>query len=346
MEMRRLGRTDVNVSVCCLGTMTWGEQNSEIEGHAQMDLALDRGVNFIDTAELYPIPPKPRTQGATEEIIGTWLASRKQRDRIVLATKMVGRTRMDWFRRDKLSPRITAPQIDEAVEKSLDRLQTDYIDLYQLHWPDRALDAFGHFAYRDYDDDYVAFEDQLDALTRHVEAGNIRHLGVSNESAWGVMQFLRVAEARGWPRLVSIQNAYSLVNRTFEQDLAEIAMREGVGLLAYSPLAQGYLTGKYRGGALPPGSRKQLFERLSRYESDAGLEAIDAYLDLAAERGIAPEKLAIRFVSSRPFVTSAIIGATTLEQLETDLDTFDLPWTEDLSKAVDDLLRRHPSPCP
>ncbi len=346
MEMRPLGRTGVDVSVCCLGTMTWGEQNTEAEGHAQMDLAVERGVNFFDTAELYPIPPTAETQGRTEEIIGSWFAKSKKRDEVVLATKMVGRSAMNWFRDDRRRPRISGPQIDEAVAKSLRRLKTDRIDLFQLHWPDRRTQAFGFHAYRDYDDDFIAFEDQLEGLARRVEAGDLRFIGVSNETPWGVTQFLKLADERGWPRLASVQNAYSLVNRTFETSLAEIAMREDVGLLAYSPLAQGYLTGKYRGGALPAGSRKQLFQRLNRYEGPGASAAVDACVDLAAALNLDPAHLAIAFAASRPFTTSVIIGATTQEQLATDLAAFDVAWAPDYDEAVEALHTVHRSPCP
>lgn len=357
MQMRTLGRTDVQVSSVCLGTMTWGEQNTEAEGHAQMDLALDRGINFFDTAEMYAVPPRPETQGNTERIIGTWFKARGNRSRVVLATKIAGRSPMIWTRQGGVSnndgpldggiTRQTRQQIDYAVMASLKRLQTDYIDLYQLHWPDRGFAGFGFQSYRDYPADFEKFEDILAALDTHVKAGRIRHIGVSNESPWGVMRFVAEAEKRGLPRIVSIQNAYSLVNRSFETGgLAEIALREQVGLLAYSPLAQGYLTGKYRNGAMPEGSRKKLFQRLQRYEGPAAEPAINAYIDLAAEIGMKPEHLALAFCQAQPWVTSTIIGATTMAQLETDLAAFDLPWTDALQQRVDDVQRRHPNPCP
>jgi len=352
MEYRPLGRTDLKVSACCLGTMTYGKQNTEAEGHAQMDLAFARGVNFLDTAELYAIPPEPETQGATERIIGSWMKARRNRDRVVLATKIVGRSPMSWHREGKADllddglTRHTQKQIDYAVEQSLRRLQTDYIDLYQLHWPDRALAAFGFQAYEDYPQDFEALEAILERLARHVEKGSIRHIGVSNESAWGVMRFIATAEAKGLPRLVSIQNAYNLVNRTFEHGLAEIALREQVGLLSYSPLGQGYLSGKYRRGALPAGSRKALFNRLSRYEGEGGVEAIDAFCDLAAELGWSPAHLALKFCDTRPFMTSTIIGATTMAQLETDLAAFALTWSGEIEQRVNGLHARFRSPCP
>lgn len=278
IECRKLGRTDLKVSSCCLGTMTWGQQNTEAEGHAQMDYAMDRGVTFWDTAELYAIPPKPETQGATEEIIGTWFQKTGRRSEVILASKVVGRSPMTWHRESEVEwTRQTKDQIDEAVFASLKRLQTDYIDLYQLHWPDRPAALFGARMNAEmYEVPYEPFEDILDHLNAHIKAGRIRHIGVSNETPFGVMRFSAESEARGLPRMVSIQNAYNLVNRTFEEGLEEVCMREDVSLLAYSPLGQGYLTGKYRGGALPQGSRKQLFERLQRYESAEGLAAIRA----------------------------------------------------------------------
>ena len=346
MEFRPLGRTGLKVSACCLGTMTWGEQNTEAEGHAQMDEAVARGVNFFDTAELYAIPPKPETQGSTERIIGSWFAKTGKRREIILATKIVGRTAMDWFRDNKAPARQTRAQIDFAVERSLRNLQTDYIDLYQLHWPDRPIPVFGGHVYKDYPEDFEPFEAILEALDGHIRKGNIRFIGVSNESSWGVMRFLAESEANGLPRMASIQNAYNLVNRTFEIGLAEIAMREHVGLLAYSPLAQGYLSGKYRHGALPKGSRKAMFNRLGRYEAGSGVRMIDAYCDLAAQFGLRPETLALKFCDTRAFMTATIIGATTLEQLRIDIDAFDAPWTEDMEKAVTALHESCPNPCP
>ncbi len=265
---------------------------------------------------------------------------------MILASKIAGRSEMGWTREAGGVTRHTRAQIDEAVEKSLRRLQTDYIDLYQLHWPDRAIRVFGGMTYADYDQDFEPFETILESLQRHVEKGNLRHIGVSNESAWGVMRFVEEAERRGLPRIASIQNAYSLVNRTFEYGLAEVAMREQVGLLPYSPLAQGYLTGKYRDGALPKGTRKQLYNRLARYEGPGAEAAINSYLDLAREHGVAPEALALKFCDTRPFVTSTIIGASSLEQLKADIDAFDLPWTETLETAVNALHQRQPNPCP
>jgi aryl-alcohol dehydrogenase-like predicted oxidoreductase len=326
--------------------MTWGEQNTEAEGHEQMDYALDQGINFWDTAEMYAVPPRPETQGSTERIIGTWFKASGKRDKVILASKIAGRSPMSWTRDNESMTRHTKAQIDEAVEKSLKRLQTDYIDLYQMHWPDRGLRVFGGMTYADYPIDFEPFEEILANLGRLVEKGNIRHIGVSNESPWGVMKFVAEAEKHGLPRIASIQNAYNLVNRVFELGLAEIAMREDVGLLAYSPLGQGYLSGKYQNGAMPERSRKQLFNRLQRYEGPGADVAIQSYMDLAAKLGVLPETLAIKFCDTRPFVTSTIIGATTMDQLKIDIEAFKMVWTSDIEKAVGALHYNQPNPCP
>jgi len=350
MDYVELGRTGIQVSRCCLGTMTWGSQNSEEEAHAQMDYALGRGVTFWDTAEMYASPPTAETQGSTERYIGSWLARTGKRKDIVLASKVAGRGSafggLPWMRADGASTRQTKAQIDEAVEGSLKRLRTDYLDLYQLHWPDRGVRVFGGQTYKDYDDDYERFGDILEALDKHVKKGSIRALGVSNEFPWGVMKFLAESEAKGLPRIASIQNAYHLANRVFEYGLAEVAMREQVGLLAYSPLAQGQLTGKYLGGNLPEGSRKALYNRMQRYEGPGAIEAFTAYVDLARQHGLDPAHLALKFVDARPFVTATIIGATSMEQLKTDIDAFDVEWTEELEKAVNAIHAARPNPCP
>ncbi|MXN65164.1 aldo/keto reductase [Stappia sp. GBMRC 2046] len=350
MEKRRLGRTDIMVSSLCLGTMTFGEQNTQAEGHAQMDLAVERGINLFDAAELYPIPPKPETQGRTEEIIGTWMKARKNRSDIVLATKAIGRSDNTWFRDDGSPGRLTRKQLEEALDKSLRRLQTDYIDLYQLHWPDRHVSGFGSNLTRWKDpvpaEDEAPIAETLEVLGDFVKAGKVRHIGLSNESAWGTMTFLKESEANGLPRIASLQNAYSLVNRTFESGLAEVSRREDVGLLAYSALAQGYLTGKYRDGALPKGARKTLFERLQRYEKPGAETAINAYLDLAADLGVDPAQLAIAFARSRSFTTSVILGATSLAQLEVDLGAASLEITEEIEARIDHLHQLHGNPCP
>ena len=323
MEKRPLGRTGLRVSSICLGTMTFGQQNTEAEGHAQMDLAFDRGVDFLDAAELYPIPPRPETQGRTEEIVGSWLKARGLRGRVVVATKVVGRTQMDWFRKDGSPGRLVRRQIEEAVDGSLRRLGVDVIDLYQLHWPERQVSGFGSNPTRrstpEIADDETSIGEQMEVFADLVRAGKIRHLGLSNESPWGTMRWVFESERTGGPRVQSVQNAYNLLNRTFEGGLAEVALREDVGLLAYSPLAQGYLTGKYRNGALPAGSRKQLFDRLQRYEKPGAAEAVDCYLDVARGFGVDPATFAVAFTLSRPFVTSSIVGATSTAQLETAL---------------------------
>ncbi|HUG63047.1 MAG TPA: aldo/keto reductase [Methylomirabilota bacterium] len=350
MKKRRFGRTDLDVSRICLGTMTFGEQNSEAEGHAQLDRAVDRGVNFIDAAELYPIPPRPETQGRTEEIVGSWLKARRRRDDLTVATKVVGRSAMTWFREDGSPARLDRRQIEEAVEGSLRRLGVDCIDLYQLHWPDRAVGGFGanptRYAVPPRAPDETGIAEQLEVFADLAKAGKIRHLGLSNESAWGVMRWVSAAEATGRPRVQSVQNAYNLVNRTFEVALAEVAEREDTGLLAYSPLAQGYLTGKYQGGALPAGSRKQLFDRLQRYEKPGAAEAVDRYLAVARDFGLHPATFAVAFTLSKPFVTSTIVGATSLAQLDTALAALDVDWTPEMDAAVDAVHQWVGNPCP
>lgn len=350
MQKARLGRTDLSVSRICLGTMTFGEQNTEAEAHAQLDRAVEAGIDFIDAAELYPIPPKPETQGRTEAYIGSWLKARGNRDRLTIASKVVGRSDSTWFRDDGSKPRLDRRNIVEAVEKSLKRLGTDHIDLYQIHWPDRRTAGFGSNPTRwstpSRDEDEVAIEESGRAFADLVASGKIRHLGLSNESAWGTMRWLAASETGDAPRIVSIQNAYNLANRTFETGLAEIAHREDVGLLAYSPLAQGYLTGKYANGALPAGSRKQLFDRLQRYEKAGAAEAYEAYVALAREFGLSPATFANAFVLSRSFVTATIIGATSLPQLEESLAAADVVWTDEMSAAVDALHQRFGNPAP
>lgn len=349
MDYRKLGDTDLSVSAICLGSMTWGQQNTEAEGHQQLDRALARGVNFIDTAEIYSIPPKPATQGSTEKIIGSWLAARKNRDKVVIATKVAGRGDASWLRQDGGGTVLDRKNILEAIDGSLKRLQTDYVDLYQLHWPDRSLPLWGAggTTWRPPSTRAeVPIEETLDALNELVKAGKVRHIGLSNETPWGVARFLSAAERGHGPRVVSIQNAYHLLNRTFEMGLAEFAHRDAVGLLAYSPLAQGYLTGKYMGGARPPGARSTLFERGQRYEKPGVEAAIAAYLALAKDIGADPAQLAIAFVTSRPFVTSTIIGATTMSQLETDLDALALTITPEIEARIDEIHQMHSNPAP
>ncbi len=347
MEYRRLGRTGLEVSALCLGTMTWGEQNTQAEAHAQMDYALERGVNFFDTAEMYPIPPRRETQGASERIIGEWFAARKTRGKVILATKICGRAPFDWLRRSGGGTEQSPAQIEEAIEASLKRLRTDYIDLYQLHWPDRPMKLFGGgLGYRHVAGESHAIGEILESLARAVQAGKIRFIGLSNETPWGTMSFLRQAEQFGLPRVASIQNAYNFLNRVFELGGSEIALREDVGLLAYSPLAQGYLSGKYQNGALPPGSRKQLFNRLQRYETPGSGEQIEAYLALARRHGLDPAQMAQAFVTSRDFVTSNIIGATTMAQLRTALASGAVALNGEIEAGIKAIHLSRPNPCP
>lgn len=340
MQTRPLGRTGLNVPVICLGTMTWGQQNTQSEGHAQMDYALDQGVNFFDAAELYSIPPKRETQGSTERIIGSWLKARKNRDKIILATKVAGRTGFDWLRKDGATTRVTRAQMVEALDGSLARLGTDYIDLYQIHSPDRPVQwganpaRFEAAAYAP-DPGETPVAEQLDVLAGFVKAGKVRHVGLSNESAWGVMRFVTESERHNLPRVVTVQNAYNLLNRTFETGLAEITLREQVGLFAYSPLAQGYLTGKYLDGSRPAGARTTLFNRGQRYEKPGSDEAIRDYADLARELGLHPAELANAFVTSRSFVTSNIIGATSMDQLKMAINSAKIAITPEIEAKID-----------
>jgi aryl-alcohol dehydrogenase-like predicted oxidoreductase len=326
--------------------MTFGEQNTESQAHAQLDRAMDAGINFIDTAEMYPVPPRAETQGETERHIGSWLAARGCRDRVVLATKVAGPA--DWipYLRGGQA-RLDRGNIEAAVDASLRRLRTDYIDLYQLHWPDRETNFFGQLGYRPpAQDRSVPLLETLQALGDLVKAGKLRHVGVSNETPWGLMRFLTLAERHGLPRMVSIQNPYNLLNRSFEIGLAEAAMREQCGLLAYSPLAFGVLSGKYIGGARPPGARLTLFERFNRYSSEQAEWATRKYVALAHAHGLDPAQMALAWVTSQPFVTANIIGATTLEQLESNLASADLRLTEEVIAGIEEIHAQQPNPAP
>ena len=348
MELRRLGRTDLHVSAVCLGTMTWGFQNSEAEGHAQMDLAFDRGVTFWDTAEMYAVPPTAETYGRTEAIIGSWFRSRGNRDRVVLATKAIGNAAgaFGWVRGG--GARLDRANLVRAVEDSLRRLGTGHIDLFQTHWPDRPTARFGArvIPVPAAETDGTPIHETLAVLGDLVAQGKIRHIGVSNETPWGVMAHLLAAERLGLPRIVSIQNAYNLLNRTFEDGLAEVALREDVGLLAYSPLGGGTLTGKYLGGARPPGSRRTIDPRPSRYDKPRAEPAVRAYVDIARRHGLDPAALALAWVHRRPFVTATIIGATGLDQLRADLDAFDTDLPDAVLTEIDDVHAANPNPCP
>jgi aryl-alcohol dehydrogenase-like predicted oxidoreductase len=350
MEYRKLGNTGVEVSLIGLGTMTWGEQNTEQDAHAQIDYALDQGVTLIDAAEMYPVPPRAETQGLTERYLGTWLArNRSARERIVLATKMAGPARQPHNPRHirGAGNQFDRKNLTEALDGSLARLQTDYVDLYQLHWPDRSTMTFGRGAYPWVDDDYtVPIEETLTVLADFVKAGKVRHIGVSNETPWGVAQFLHAADKLGLPRIVSIQNPYSLVNRTFEIGLSEFSHRDGIGLLAYSPLAFGWLSGKYEGGARPAGARITLFERFQRYSKPQAVQAISRYVELAKRHHLSPAQLALAFVNSRPFTTSTLIGATTLAQLKENIASIDVKLSSDVLTEIDALHELQPNPAP
>ncbi len=345
MEYRTLGYSALEVSAVCLGTMTFGQQNDEAEAHAQLDHAFERGVNFIDTAEMYPVPPRADTCFRTESIVGRWL-KRQPRDRVVLATKVAGpRRSMGWIRG---GPRaLDDANVREAVEGSLTRLQTDYIDLYQLHWPERNVPMFGQYQFDPAQEKAgVPIRDQLEALARLVEAGKVRYVGLSNEHPWGVMEFLRLAGEYGLPRVVSVQNPYNLMNRVFEYGMAELCYREKVALLPYSPLAFGHLSGKYLTD--PPGrGRVNEFKGFAqRYEKPNVPAAVRAYAELAAQLGVTPAVLALSFVYRRWFVTSTIIGATSLEQLAENLDAWERPLAEDALQAVEAIHLRYTNPAP
>ncbi|MDG5498233.1 NADP(H)-dependent aldo-keto reductase [Marinobacter sp. BGYM27] len=345
MQKRKLGRTDIDVSLICLGTMTWGQQNSESEAFSQLDCATSAGINFIDAAEMYPVPPKAETQGLTETYLGNWLARRGRRDDLVIASKVAGPGNGLTYLRN--GPRLTREHIRDAVESSLKRLQTDYIDLYQVHWPDRSTNFFGQLGYRHNENEAATpIEDTLSALAELVEEGKIRHIGLSNETPWGTMRYLQLAEARGWPRIASIQNPYNLLNRSFEVGLAEIAHREAVGLLSYSPLAFGVLSGKYLGGKRPEGARITLFERFQRYNSQRADDATQAYADLAAQNGLSLAQMALAYINSRGFVTSNIIGATSIAQLEENIGSAEITLSDDVLKAIETLHGEFTYPCP
>ncbi len=346
MEYRKLGNTDIDVSVICLGTMTWGQQNTMEEGHEQMDYALDQGVNFFDAAELYPIPPKAETQGKTEECIGSWFKTTGNRENVILATKVAGRSPMSWFRGE--GTKLDRENIETAVDASLERLQTDYIDLYQLHWPDRPMSMFGSggIGYKHIDSESIPINETLEVLSDLVSSGKIRYVGLSNETPWGLSEFLKYSEMNDLPQVVSVQNAYNFLNRTYEQGMSEYFHRSQVGLLAYSPLAQGYLTGKYIDGARPEGSRTALFERGDRYEVPGANEAIKSYVAYAETIGMDASVMANAFVNSRDFVTSNIIGATTMEQLKLAVGSIEVKLDEENLQAIEQIHRNNPNLCP
>ena len=346
MQYKKLGNTDIDVSLICLGTMTWGQQNTQEEGFEQMDYALEQGVNFFDTAELYSIPPKAETQGSTETIIGNWFNKRGNRNEIILATKVAGRSGMKWFRGGET--RLNKKNIEEAIEGSLKRLQTDYIDLYQLHWPDRALNIFGGGLglYKHYELESIPIEETLEVLAEIVKTGKVRHIGLSNETPWGLSEFLNISEKKSYPRVQSVQNAYNLLNRNYENGMSEFFHRSEVGLLAYSPLAQGYLSGKYLDGKLPEGSRTKLFGRGQRYETPSAESSIRKYVNLAEQSNLDPSLMANAFVNSRDFVTSNIIGATTMDQLRLAIESEQTKLSDDILDELDKIHSECPNPCP
>lgn len=346
MNMRRLGRTEMSISALCLGSMTWGEQNTEAEAFEQLDHARAAGINFIDTAEMYPTAPRAETFGRTEQIIGNWLAGRGGRDKTVIASKVTGPgPRFPYMRDGK--PRLNRTHVTAAIEASLKRLRTDYIDLYQLHWPDRGGGSFGTLGYKhDPQAEETPIAETLAVLDDLVRAGKVRTIGVSNERPWGVMRFLGLAEAGRGPRIVSIQNPYSLLNRSFETSLAEVATRESCSLLAYAPLGAGTLTGKYLNGQRPAGARRTLWPDNLRYQGEHADAAVAAYVDLARASGLDPAQMALAFVLSRPFVTSAIIGATTMAQLRNSIAAAQVTLPPDVLAGIESIHRLHTYPCP
>lgn len=351
MEYRRLGASDLNVSAICLGTMTYGQQNTEAEAHAQLDYAVAQGINFIDTAEMYPVPPRAETVTRTESIVGTWL-KQQPRDKIILATKVAGpRRRMEWLRGGPTS--LDRDNIRTAIEGSLQRLQTDYIDLYQLHWPERNVPMFGQYQFdptQEFDHgkekQWVPIRDQLETLAELVREGKVRYIGVSNEQPWGVMEFLRLAKEYDLPRIVSIQNCYNLINRGFEFGMTEIVHREKLGLLAYSPLAFGHLSGKYVDNPAAQG-RATIFPGFAqRYEKSNVKPATAAYAELARKHGMSPAQMALSFVYRRWFVASTITGATSMGQLEENIGAWEKPLSQDILKEIEALHLRYMNPAP
>ena len=345
MNYKKLGNTDLNVSTICLGTMTWGEQNTQDEAFEQMDYALNKGVNFWDTAELYSIPPKPETFGHTELIIGNWFKKTKKRNEVIIATKVCGPMR-SYVRGG--GNQYGIKNITEALEGSLKRLQTDFIDLYQLHWPERNTNMFGRLGYEHNDDgNWNKFEDILATLKKFIDAGKIRYIGVSNETPWGTKKFLEIAKEKNLPRMMSVQNPYNLLNRTYEVGLAEISIRDKIGLLAYSPLAIGYLTGKYRNNKIPKNSRLDHDgDFWTRYNKPNAEKAVEAYYQISKKNNIDMAQMSLKFCEIQPFVTSVIIGATTMQQLKTDIESVNVKLTDEIIKEINKIQKIYPNPCP
>jgi len=355
MKYRKLGTTNLNVSAICLGSMTFGEQNSQSEAFEQMDYAVERGVNFFDTAEMYPVYPKKETSGKSEEIIGKWLKTKKNRNKIILASKIasghpkgIGATRLAWIRKGGKNLRFDKKNMIEAVNDSLKRLQTDYIDLYQLHWPERNVAVFGQldFKYDPSDTNWTPIEEVLENLDHLVKSGKVRYVGLSNETPWGIINFLKIAKEKKLPRMMSVQNGYSLVNRVFDIANSEVSIREQCGLLTYSPLAGGRLSGKYINGKKPKNSRYTLWpQRFSRHHTKRGELAIAKYVDLAKKYNILPSTFANAFVINRPFVTSNVIGATSIKHLEENINSIDITLTDEMKNDIEDIHLSDPNPC-
>tara|TARA_B100000965_G_scaffold342734_1_gene312097 strand:+ start:323 stop:1360 length:1038 start_codon:yes stop_codon:yes gene_type:complete len=345
MNYKKLGTTDLDISTICLGTMTWGEQNSQEEGFQQMDYALDKGVNFWDTAEIYSIPPKEKTFGHTEIIIGNWFKKTKKREKVILATKVAGPMR-SYVRGG--GNQYDKKNISEALNGSLKRLQTDYIDLYQLHWPERNTNMFGRLGYEhNENENWNKFEDVLENLKGFIDQGKIRHVGLSNETAWGVKKYLEISKDHNLPRMISIQNPYSLLNRTYEVGLAEVSIREQIGLLAYSPLASGYLSGKYRNNKMPKNSRIALDPDFwTRYKKPNMSIAVDAYYEIAKKYNLDFAQMSLKFCEIQPFMNSVIIGATTMQQLKTDIESVNVKLTNEIIKEINEVQKIYPNPCP
>lgn len=349
MQLKPLANTGILVPEICLGTMTFGEQNTQAEAFQQLEYALDQGLFFWDTAEMYPVPPKPETQGATETILGNWIAQRGQREKLFIASKIAGPSQGGSHIRDGQT-RFTAPEIASAIDGSLKRLQSDYIDLYQLHWPQRPTNFFGKLGYGNAEaqneQEVTALEETLSALSDEIKKGRIRSIGLSNETPWGTLKFLHLAEKLGLEKFVSVQNPYSLLNRTYEIGMSEIAHYENVGLLAYSPLAFGYLTGKFRHGARPANARVTLFSRFSRYSNAESEWATEQYAQLAERHGLTLTQLALAFIKQQFFVTSTIIGATNLDQLKENIQAFDIDLSAEVLQGIEDIHRKQPNPAP
>ena len=346
MKFKKLGNTNLDVSLICLGTMTYGEQNTQEEGFEQMDYAVENGINFFDTSELYAIPPKEKTYGKTEEIIGNWFQKRKNRKKIILASKIAG-PGLKWIRggENQFSPR----SIEEALNNSLKRLKTDYIDLYQLHWPERDTNYFGELNYEHNENEkkWNKFDSILKTLKKFIDEGKIRYIGLSNETPWGFSKFLQIAQEKKLPRIVSVQNPYNLVNRTYEVGMSEISMREKAGLLAYSPLAAGYLTGKYRNNQMPKNSRMDLFyDNYPRYHNERTYKAVDEYFNIAEKHKVSLTQLSQAFVNSRDFVTSNIIGATTMKQLKENIDSINISLNQKIIDEINLIHENIPNPAP